>query len=329
MRTQPTAPRRKTDFHGMIGRSPAMMNLYQRIERFARARIPLLIHGETGTGKEMVAQAVREISGCGSRYVAVNCAAIPQSLLESELFGHRQGAFTGAIRSHAGLLVQADGGILFLDEIAELPVETQAKLLRVLETGEVRPVGGEQARRVSFRLIAATNQDLDALVARKRFRLDLLHRLGAARILLPPLRQRKQDIPLLAEEFVHRFRDAHPEGPVGFVSEALDLLCRAEWPGNVRELRNVVEAAAATSSVQVEAEQVREFIPANPSRVRLGITLAGAVPTLAEVQRLAEREAIRTALEQSGGNRDEAAGLLGISPATLYRRLAATGTSST
>lgn len=311
------------DYYGMIGRTPAMLVLYERLERFARAQIPLLIRGETGTGKEMVAQAVREIACCERRYVALNCAAIPKTLLESELFGHEQGAFTGATRRHVGILSQVDGGILFLDEIAELPLPTQAKLLRALETGEFRPVGGEQTRRVRFRLLAATNQDLDSLVARKRFRLDLLHRLGAARVTVPPLRERRGDIPLLAEAFLDRFQRSHGRGRRRITKEAISLLSEEALPGNVRELKNVVEAAAAISTREcVGVKEIIEFLPGRASQADVE---PEDFPTLAETQRRAEREAIRAALRQARGNRDRAATLLGISVATLYRRLAESG----
>ena len=214
---------RATDYYGIIGCTNVMRQLYRRIERFAHVQIPLLIEGETGTGKEMVAQAIRCVSGCERRFAAVNCAAIPKHLLESELFGHEQGAFTGATRRHPGILAQVDGGILFLDEISELPPSAQAKLLRVLESGEFRPVGSEHARRASFRLITATNQSLAALVRRRHFRLDLLHRLGAARIAVPSLRDRVDDIPLLSEAFLRRLAQVHGRGHLRLTAEALRL----------------------------------------------------------------------------------------------------------
>ncbi|HEX2190788.1 MAG TPA: sigma 54-interacting transcriptional regulator [Longimicrobiaceae bacterium] len=315
IRGGPPAPRH--DFHGMIGRSPAMRAVYERIERFSALPIPVLVLGETGTGKEMVAQAIRELSGADRRYVPVNCAAIAKDLFESELFGHEPGAFTGAIRRHAGILAQADGGILFLDEVGELPLATQAKLLRVLESGEYRPVGGEQARRASFRLVAATNQDLALRVEQGTFRLDLLHRLGAARIVVPPLRERAEDVPAMAEEFLRRIREARGWGPAWFSPEAAALLRGAGWGGNVRELRNVVEAAAAVAPAGcIEADHLREFLPGAG-----GPAAPGALPTLAEILRTAERSAIQEALRRAEGNRDRAAALLGVSVATLYRRL--------
>lgn len=307
----------RSDFHGMIGRSPAMRAVYDRIERFAALPIPVLVLGETGTGKEMVAQAIRQISGSSRRYVPVNCAAIAKNLFESELFGHEAGAFTGATRRHAGILAQADGGILFLDEIGELPLSTQAKLLRVLESGEYRPVGGDQTRRASFRLIAATNQDLSLLVEQDRFRLDLLHRLGAARIVVPPLRERAEDIQPMAEAFLRRIRESRGWGPAWLTPDAVALLHAAEWGGNVRELRNVVEAVAAVAPDGcIDAHHIQEFLPASaPGQA------GGTLPTLAEALRMAEMSAIQEALKRAGGNRDRAAALLGVSVATLYRRL--------
>ncbi|MET0398235.1 MAG: sigma-54 dependent transcriptional regulator [Longimicrobiaceae bacterium] len=308
----------RSDFHGMIGRSPAMRAVYDRIERFSTLPIPVLVLGETGTGKEMVAQAIRQVSGASRRYVPVNCAAIAKDLFESELFGHEAGAFTGATRRHAGILAQADGGILFLDEIGELPLATQAKLLRVLESGEYRPVGGEQTRRADFRLVAATNQDLALQVEQGRFRLDLLHRLGAARIVVPPLRERTEDIQPMAEEFLRRIRESRGWGAAWFSPEALARLRTAHWGGNVRELRNVVEAAAAVSTEScIEAHHLHEFLPSRTGRTGAANTL----PTLAETLRAAEQTAIREALRHAEGNRDRAAALLGVSVATLYRRL--------
>ena len=313
------APVSRSDFHGMIGRSDAMRTVYERIERFAALPIPVLILGETGTGKEMVAQAIHQIYGQNRRYVPVNCAAIAKSLFESELFGHEAGAFTGATRRHAGILAQADGGILFLDEIGELPLSTQAKLLRVLESGEYRPVGGEQLRRASFRLIAATNQDPALLVEQGRFRIDLLHRLGSARVTIPPLRERAEDIQPIAEEFLRRVRESRGWGPAWFSADAVTLLRTADWKGNVRELRNVIEAVAAVATDGcIDVPHLLDFLPSK----RPGTSAGSPLPSLAEVLRTAEESAIREALLRAQGNRDRAAALLGVSVATLYRRLA-------
>jgi DNA-binding NtrC family response regulator len=307
------------DFYGMIGRSPLMRQVFERIERFARSPIPVLILGETGTGKDMAARAIRQIAGPDRPFVALNCAAIPETLIESELFGHERGAFTGAVRQHTGIIAQADGGILFLDEIAELPVHTQAKLLRVVETGEYRRVGGEKILRSDFRLIAATSTNLDERAAQGRFRLDLLYRLGSARLVLPPLRERKEDIDPLAKALLLRYREMNGgAGPSQFSSSARDLLHRCDWPGNVRQLRNVIEASAAiTQGATVHAPQLAEFI----GRGMADAPEAGLVPRLAEVVRRAEAQAIEQALRAAAGNRSRAADLLGIAEATLYRKL--------
>jgi len=310
-------PTLRSDFYGMIGKSVAMREVYERIERFAVLSIPVLVLGETGTGKEMVSQAIRHIYGADRPYVPVNCAAIPKSLFESELFGHEPGAFTGASRRHPGILAQVEGGTLFLDEIGELPLSTQAKLLRVLESGEYRPLGGEETRRANFRLIAATNQDLTSQVERNLFRLDLLHRLGAARIVVPPLRERVEDVQALADDFLRRIHEVRGQGPTTLTREAAALLCSVEWRGNVRELKNVVEAVAAVvKGRRVQVHHLREFLPEGR-----GGGPGAAFPTLAEILRTTEREAIQEALRRSEGSRERAAALLGVSVATLYRRL--------
>lgn len=307
-----------TTFHGMIGSSTAMQDVYRRIDRFAKSAVSILILGETGTGKDMAAQAIRMIYACQRPFVVLNCATVSKTLVESELFGHEQGSFTGASRRHQGILTQADGGILFLDEVAELPLSIQAKLLRAVETGEFRPVGGERILHSRFRLIAATNRNLDRL-AGNRFRLDLLHRLGAARITLPPLRERREDIIPLAREFLLHFRAVNREvGPASFSNAAERLLVGGDWPGNVRELKNVVEAASVGAEGAVDPAHLAEFL-APPRWINQPAT---ALPTLAEAVRLAEKTAIQSALRLARGDRERAADLLGISAATLYRRLA-------
>jgi len=307
------------DFYGMIGRSRAMRQVFERIERFARSPVPVLILGETGTGKDMAARAIGQIAGPHRPFVALNCAAIPETLIESELFGHERGAFTGAIRRRTGIIAQANGGILFLDEIGELPVHTQAKLLRVIETGEYRPIGGERVLHSRFRVIAATNRDVDQLVARERFRLDLLHRLGAARVVMPMLSEHLEDLPALAEEFLRQFRGGNGgAGPTRLTAGALHILRSADWPGNVRQLRNVIEAAASTVSGEViEEEHIAEIVQMNLPQARERVAPA----SLAETLRQTEAMAIRHALQQAGGDWRKAAALLRISRATLYRKL--------
>jgi two-component system response regulator HydG len=306
------------ELHGIVGVSAPMQEVYDRITRFARSSVPLMITGETGTGKEMVVQAIRRMVGGTSPFVAVNCAAIPEALVESEIFGHERGAFTGATHRREGLLAQAHGGILFLDEVGELPLAAQAKLLRALEAGEYRAVGAVKDTRAHFRLITATNRDLDHMVAAGHFRPDLLHRLGTARIALPALRDRREDIPLLVEHFLELIaeRGSAPV-PCGISAEALGLCRAAPWSGNVRHLRNVIEAAAVhASGERVDVEHLRELLPITPS------PSGGPLP-LKEAMRLHESGIIQDALARSDGNREGAAVLLGISVATLYRRLAA------
>ncbi len=229
---------------GMIGSSPAMHEIFERIQRVAPTDATVLVLGESGTGKELVARAVHEQSPRqGQPLITVNCAAIPDNLLESELFGHEKGAFTGAVETHRGLVEAAHGGTLFLDEIGELPADAQARLLRVLQEGEIRRIGSTQSRRVDVRLIAATNRDLKQEVERGNFRSDLYFRLHVMEILLPPLRDRGSDIRELAEHLLARTCTKLNRPPIHFSEEAMDALFHYHWPGNVRELENVIERA--------------------------------------------------------------------------------------
>jgi len=302
----------------LIGRSAVMEELRSRIERIARSTVPVLIIGETGTGKEVCAEAVARLSG-RSPFLPINCAAIAESLVDSELFGHERGAFTGAVRDHPGVVAMANGGVLFLDELAEVPLPVQAKLLRTLESGEYRPVGSKQIRRSEFRILAAVNEDPDRLVVSGRLRADLLHRLGAVRLWLSPLRERVEDIPMLADEFARLYRTRHGEGEVAISDEAHAELMGQPWPGNVRQLRNVVEAAVALagSEPRVTATNVRDVLGLPISDE----SLDAEIPPLAESIRRAEVLAILNALRVTAGNREAAAKLLRISPATLYRKL--------
>jgi two-component system response regulator AtoC len=268
----------------------------------------------------LCAQAIFEISG-RAPFLPVNCAAIPEALAESELFGHEHGAFTGAVSTRIGVVEQADGGTLFLDELAELPCPIQAKLLRTLESGEYRRLGGRDVRYSSFRIIAATSGDLAGAIAAGRLREDLLHRVSAVRIRLPPLRERLEDLPALAQALLRRYRERAESGPRRLASGACAMLMGHCWPGNIRELRNVVEASAAASGTadEVDAAAVRECL------AMMGA--ASDAPeedlSLAQVRHAAEGQAILEALARVGGNRLRAARSLGISQATLYRRLAA------
>jgi DNA-binding NtrC family response regulator len=233
-------------FHQLISKSPAMRKVFALIERVGPYGSTVLIQGETGTGKELVARAIHDVSPRRDRaWVAVNCAALPEALLESELFGHEKGAFTGADRRRTGRFEAADGGTLFLDEIGEMTPTMQVRLLRVLQTGQFERVGGNQTLQVDVRIVAATNRPLDVAVAQGRFRLDLLHRLRVVQVDLPPLRERKEDVPLLVAHFLERLRaKSHP--PVTEIDhEAMEALLDHDWPGNVRELENAIKSAVA------------------------------------------------------------------------------------
>jgi transcriptional regulator with PAS, ATPase and Fis domain len=302
----------------LIGGSAVMHQVREEIERFARSPVPILILGETGTGKELCAAAIAELSG-RRPFVPVNCATFPDGLAESELFGHERGAFTGAFRAHTGVVALADGGVLFLDELGELPPPMQAKLLRTLESGEYRPVGSSRVLRSDFRILAATSGDMAQVIAGGKLRVDLLHRLGAVRIALPPLRRRAEDIPLLAAEFLRRYRERSGVGPGAIVADAAAALMGHDWPGNVRQLRNIVEGAAAFAGSDdvLRLAHVRHFVAAGspPPGVEDGL------PSLAQARRRAEQRVILDALTRVGGNREQAAKLLRISAATLYRKL--------
>jgi two-component system response regulator AtoC len=304
----------------IVAASPIMIEVLELMERAAEFKTTVLLTGESGTGKEVLARAIHAQSGRREEgFVAVNCGAIPEALLESELFGHAKGAFTGADRARRGLFVEANGGTLFLDEIGELPPALQVKLLRALQEEEVRPVGETKPRQVDVRLLAATARDLEADVASGRFREDLFYRLNVLRVHVPPLRDRKQDIPLLVDHFLARFREALGR-PVRAVSEdALESLVGYAWPGNVRELENVIERAV----ILAESERItpREL----PENVLEGPTTAsppGAGDySLRRAKRAAETETIRRALAATDGNRTRAARLLEISHRALLYKL--------
>jgi two-component system response regulator HydG len=307
-------------FEGIIGSSPPMQRLFDVLGQISATNVTVLILGESGTGKELVARAIHTNSPRAKRnFVAVNCAALSEGLIESELFGHVKGAFTGAVAHKEGRIVYADGGTLFLDEVGDMPLATQAKLLRVIETREVQPVGGNALHKVDIRLIAATNRDLKEMVREGRFREDLLYRLQVVTIDLPPLRERTGDLPLLVDHMLGELARTHSRPVRGITPEARTLLARYPWPGNVRELRNVLEnmVLLARSDVIGEAD-VPEPVRSQgaPSSVRHGgYDLAGR--TLSEV----ERDLIRENLKLFGGNREKTAKTLGIGERTLYRKI--------
>lgn len=305
----------------LIGQSPHLQHVRTRIHQIAHAPVPVLILGETGTGKEVCAEAIMQLSG-RRPFVAVNCAAFTESLIESELFGHRKGAFTGASHDRRGLIAEADGGSLFLDELAELPAGVQARLLRTLESGEYRPLGSNMTLRSNFRLLAATNGDVEKLRDEGRLRADLLHRLGALRIFLPPLRERREDIGPIAAHLLDQYRRRVAYGPTCLSPLAVEMLSGKPWPGNVRELRNVIEASAALANGSdiLHAEHVSDVMSGGRA-LNAGTECLNGLPTLAEALLRAEGCALNEALQHSGGNREQAARLLGISEATLYRKL--------
>jgi two-component system, NtrC family, response regulator AtoC len=300
----------------LIGQSPEMVAIYRLVARVAALDTTVLIQGETGTGKELVARAIHYASPRAERpFVAIDCAALPETLFESELFGHERGAFTGAVGSRRGLLETADGSTCFLDEIGELPLGLQAKLLRVLQERVLRRVGGNEPLPVNLRLIAATNRDLRKRVEDGAFREDLYYRLNGVAIMVPPLRERGTDIPLLAHDFMQRYAAAAGKPLEGFAPEALALLSGHRWPGNVRELEHAIERAVALArSAMILPEDLPPEIRAETARAP---ELPGPRMTLDEVKRWY----VGTVLEETGGNKVRAADLLGIDRRTLYRIL--------
>jgi DNA-binding NtrC family response regulator len=319
---------RRLEFCGMIGRGPAMQDLFGMIRRLAPHVRTALITGETGTGKELVARALHKTGPRRERrFVTVNCSAVVETLFESELFGHMRGAFTGATDHKPGLFELADGGTLFLDEIGELPLSVQAKLLRVLELGEVHRVGSLDPRRVSVHVIAATNRDLRAEVAAGRFRSDLYYRLNVVEVRLPPLRDRREDIPYLTASFVRATSERLQKLLLGLSAGAERLLALAPWDGNVRELRNVIERACILADGEFITErEVSISMPSVQAAVSAATTgRAVAVPSDAagtsDLLVTVEREHIQRALERAHGNKKAAARMLGLSRRALYRRL--------
>ncbi|MDB4964691.1 MAG: DNA-binding response regulator [Myxococcales bacterium] len=308
----------RAGFGVLIGKSPAMQKLYALLERVAQSQAPVLIRGESGTGKERVARALHfEGPRKAAAFVAVNCTALPESLLESELFGHVRGAFTGATSSRRGLFAEADGGTLLLDEIGDMPPALQAKLLRVLEEGEVRAVGSDAPRKVDVRIVAATHQDLEERVRSGGFRQDLYYRLAVVPVAVPPLRDRIEDLPLLAEHFLARARERNPSSPVQRLArEAVAALGRWSWPGNVRELENLIERLVVIGVDDVvQSADVQALLPSVPGSAPLD-DAKRAMVTLDQL----EREYITWVISQCGGNKTRAAEILGIDVSTIYRR---------
>ena len=347
----------------IVGNSPAMQQVYKLVGQVAPTSTTILITGESGTGKELVARAIfQNGSRAAKPFIAINCAAIPDNLLESELFGHEKGAFTGALAQRIGKFEQCDGGTLFLDEIGDMPMTTQTKILRVLQEGEFSRVGNNQSFKTDVRIIAATNKDLWQAVQRKEFREDLFYRLNVVRLNLPPLRERSTDIPLLVAYFINKFRLKQPTGPSQIADEALAAIQHSAWPGNVRELENCIQRAMVLASgntitlANLPEEIARGSRPQAPAAgepprpvfsAAVPVTAANAAPpppgtqpaktelahaveTLFNFARCdkqfkllpaAERELIVRALAETAGNQVQAAKLLGVTRATLRKRV--------
>jgi DNA-binding NtrC family response regulator len=307
------------DHYGIIGRSRVILDVIARAELVAESKSTVLITGETGTGKELVARAIHARSAQRAMpMIKVNCAAIPETLLESELFGHVRGAFTGATFTKKGRFALADGGTIFLDEIGTISLAVQAKLLRVLQDREFEPLGAERTQKVDVRVIAATNRDLRQLVSDGKFLEDLFYRLNVIPIGMPPLRERREDIPLLVEHFVKRFAERTGKQIDGVDEKAMLELARYEWPGNVRELENTIERAVVLATTPLLTSRTVWLMSATATPA------AAAVPSLKLHQNLewAERETMRRALEQARGVKKDAAELMGISQRALSHYLA-------
>ncbi|MSR20876.1 MAG: sigma-54-dependent Fis family transcriptional regulator [Gemmatimonadetes bacterium] len=311
--------RGQVDARRPVGAAPRFVEVLALVETVAATGSTVLISGESGTGKELVARYIHELSDRSERaFLSINCGALPDSLLDSELFGHVKGSFTGAVRDKDGLLVAAAGGTFFLDEIGEMSPSTQVKLLRAVQEREVIPVGATKAVSVDVRIIAATNRDLEEEISRGAFRSDLYYRLNVIQLHLPPLRERREDVPVLANYFLHKLATARGVARVPVLApETLEVLTRYDWPGNVRELENALERAAVlatgdTIGPQALPERVREA-----PRPRLATEETAQNPTMEVV----ERAYIQWVLQAEGGNKTRAAEVLGIDPSTLYRKL--------
>ncbi|NIR46556.1 MAG: sigma-54-dependent Fis family transcriptional regulator [Gemmatimonadetes bacterium] len=302
-----------------IGKCRSFVEALEVAQTVAPTESTVLIQGESGTGKEVLARYIHELSDRSENsFLSINCGALPESLLESELFGHVKGSFTGAVKDKEGLFVAANGGTLFLDEVGEMVPATQVRLLHVLQQHEVIPVGATEPVQVNVRIVAATNADLDEKIRQGSFRSDLFYRLNVIAIHLPPLRERRDDIPLLAENFLERFAGVRGAKPKRLDDSALQVLLEYEWPGNVRELENALERAVAMTTGDVIAREVLPKRVTEPEPVPLVSEAMPANPPLEVI----ERAYIEWVLRSEGGNKTRAAEVLGIDPSTLYRKLA-------
>lgn len=301
-------------FTGIIGRSPRMRELFGLLRKVMETSSTVLVMGESGTGKELAARAIHSGSTRNSKpFVAVNCGAIPENLIESELFGHVRGAFTGAVGEHPGLFEQANGGTVFLDEIGELPLAMQTRLLRVLQEREVRRVGGNSIRKVDVRVVAASNRDLEELVKSGSFREDLYYRINVFQIVMPPLRERIEDIPLLVEHMLQKYGSVSKCS--GISSEALKALMNYSFPGNVRELENIIERALVLNSDRITIDTLPHAVQGGVQRFDcLGsLDIPDNGFDLETMLENLEKQYLMKALEKSGGNKTQAAELLGMS----------------
>ncbi len=308
-------------FHGIIGRTPVMQNLYEGIESVASLDTPVMILGESGTGKEMVAKALHEIGNRSQKpFIKVNCAALSENILESELFGHVKGAYTGADSDRIGRFEAAHRGTLFLDEIGDIPLPVQVKLLRVLEERMIQRVGANRSIPIDVRIITATNKDLEKMIARGQFRDDLFFRINVFPLSLAPLRDRKDDITLIIQHFIHFHAEKTGKNILGFTPEAMRLMVAYSWPGNVRELRNAIEYAFVLArGKSIGPEHLPEKIASNrsPSPEPVIVRDAGDVVRVGE----SEKERLLDALQKEDGNQTRAARMLGVSRITIWKRI--------
>lgn len=308
--------KRSWSFGNVVGKSAGMKEIYDLVSRVSQATANVLITGESGTGKEMVARAIHQSGPRANKpFVAINCTAIPETLLESELFGHAKGSFTGAIQRKRGLFEEAEGGTLFLDEIGDMNVQLQSKLLRVIQERKVRAVGDNITKDVDVRIIAATHKDLKAAMKDGRFREDLFYRLSVIPIAIPPLRNRRDDIPMLAEHFLQKYSATNNAKVKGFTKRAIAKLMNLKWEGNVRELENVVERAVVLcTDTLIDEQDIPTPDVANPESFFSSAT--SDFPTVGQL----EERYIRLILEKTGGRKDKAAQILGMNRRTLYRK---------
>ncbi|MEZ5944006.1 MAG: sigma-54 dependent transcriptional regulator [Planctomycetaceae bacterium] len=314
----------KFGFEGVIGNSPAMKRVLEQLKALAPTDTTVLILGESGTGKELVARALHQNSSRKSKpFVPLNISALPESILESELFGHEQGAFTGAAAKRIGKFEYANGGTLFLDEVGEMPTETQIKLLRVLEDRKITRVGSNDEKPINVRLVAATNADLKDAMEKGTFRQDLYYRIGVITIFLPPLRDRREDMPLLIEHFVKEFSKRHKREVQGVSRAARQVLMSFDWPGNIRQMRNVIEGMIALDSDGLlDVDDLPMELAELAGEINEGAPLASGSDLLVGRPMVeVEKYYISRALELAGGKREEAANMLGIGERTLYRKI--------